>query len=578
MSRKSFFLFPLIFIFMFFACFNAGEAAETKKTKTKTRIKTKTETQVKPQNQNVKKEIYQPAQLKDVNSYQLGMDEFILNLQGRDIPNPNIESDGNYLTIIIPDTKAVNPKKINLFMSEFHQEVPAIIGFKIKNVSEDMLWRTEIDLETDKNIEAKSLSRNFDGLAVRIKLKQDDNNFVKFVPTPKVPNSPEAFLPFRMSNKINTEFRDAELRDVFRLIMEDSGKNVIIDNSFPKDIIISLTLVDIKAEEILNYLMNQYDLACTIAGNNTIAFGTREALYKLSGRREIKSFKIAYADLASVVTMLKNLAAVTDAEITQDERMRTIHVQTNPAKMYQIEDIIKRLDVPAQQVMIRASIFEFSDSVTKDVQAAIEGVYDKWTFRSNYNGDGTIDGSAGFIRMLDDTYTNGKSNFDRQITVALQALENKGKGRTIANPSVIAVDGQEANISLKQEILYSKGYNEKGNVEWGSEEVGPELKFTPKIEENGYVYLDINIQTGDYLGKDTDGNISTTTREVTTKIRVRDGMPFVVGGLNQDGHIVTTAKIPILGDIPLLGELFKWRNDEHNKSQAVMIVTPYILN
>ena len=578
MSRKSFFLFPLIFIFMFFACFNAGEAAETKKTKTKTRIKTKTETQVKPQNQNVKKEIYQPAQLKDVNSYQLGMDEFILNLQGRDIPNPNIESDGNYLTIIIPDTKAVNPKKINLFMSEFHQEVPAIIGFKIKNVSEDMLWRTEIDLETDKNIESKSLSRNFDGLAVRIKLKQDDNNFVKFVPTPKVPNSPEAFLPFRMSNKINTEFRDAELRDVFRLIMEDSGKNVIIDNSFPKDIIISLTLVDIKAEEILNYLMNQYDLACTIAGNNTIAFGTREALYKLSGRREIKSFKIAYADLASVVTMLKNLAAVTDAEITQDERMRTIHVQTNPAKMYQVEDIIKRLDVPAQQVMIRASIFEFSDSVTKDVQAAIEGVYDKWTFRSNYNGDGTIDGSAGFIRMLDDTYTNGKSNFDRQITVALQALENKGKGRTIANPSVIAVDGQEANISLKQEILYSKGYNEKGNVEWGSEEVGPELKFTPKIEENGYVYLDINIQTGDYLGKDTDGNISTTTREVTTKIRVRDGMPFVVGGLNQDGHIVTMAKIPVLGDIPLLGELFKWKNDEHNKTQAVMIVTPYILN
>ena len=55
-------------------------------------------------------------------------------------------------------------------------------------------------------------------------------------------------------------------------------------------------------------------------------------------------------------------------------------------------------------------------------------------------------------------------------------------------------------------------------------------------------------------------------------------MPFVVGGLNQDGHIVTEAKIPLLGDIPLLGELFKWRNDDYNKTQAVMIVTPYILN
>lgn len=565
MSRKLCFLFSLILIF--FCCTAVGEA-ERVKTKTKTKMQPqKVQEEIQPE-----REIYQPSQLKDVNSYQLGMDEFILSLSGRDIPTPTVESEGNYLTITIPDTKAANPKKINLFMSEFHQEVPLITSFKIQNVSEDMVWRTEIDLETDRHIETKVLSRTFEGLTIRIKLEQDDNNFVKFVPTPKVPNAPEAFLPFKMSNKINTEFRDAELRDVFRLIMEDSGRNVIIDNSFPKDITISLTLVDIKAEEILNYLMNQYDLACTMAGDNTIAFGTREALYRLSGRKEIKSFKIAYADLGAAITMLKNLAAVTDAEITQDERMRTIHVNTNPAKMNRVEDVIKRLDVPAQQVMIRASIFEFSDSVTKDVQTAIEAVYDKWTFVSNPKN------STGRINFIDETYLNGKANFNRQITATLQALENRGKGRTIANPSVIAIDGQEATISLKQEILYSKGYNEKGNVEWGTEEVGPELKFTPKIEENGYVYLDINIQTGDYLGKDTDGNISTTTREVTTKIRVRDGMPFVIGGLNQDGHIVTSAKIPVLGDIPLLGELFKWRNNEHNKTQAVMIVTPYILN
>ena len=559
MSKKSYFLALLIFIVFIFAIPPAEGAS-----------KRRSKSSVQPQ--NIQKEIYQPVLLKDVNSYQLGSNEFVLKISGRDLPNPRLESDGNYLTVIIPDAKAANPKKINLLMSEFHQEVPNIINFKIKNVSEDMQWRTEIDLETNLDIKEKSISRSFDGLSVRVKLKPEENNFVKFVPTPKVPNSPEAFLPFRMSNKINTEFRDAELRDVFRLIMEDSGKNVIIDNSFPKDIVISLTLVDIKAEEILNYLMNQYDLACTVAGHNTIAFGTRESLYKLSGQKEIKSFKIAYADLAAVVTMLKNLAAVTDAEITQDERMRTIHVNTNPAKMYQVEDIIKRLDVPAQQVMIRASIFEFNDSVTKDVQAAIEAVYDKWTFTSDpRNG-------SGIINYLDETYLNGKANFNRQITATLQALENRGKGKTLANPSVIAVDGQEATISLKQDILYSKGYNEKGNVEWDTEEVGPELKFTPKIEENGYVYLDINIKTGDYLGKDTDGNIQTTEREVTTKIRVRDGMPFVIGGLNQDGHVVTQAKIPVLGDIPLLGELFKWRNDEHNRTQAVMIVTPFIIN
>ena len=270
--------------------------------------------------------------------------------------------------------------------------------------------------------------------------------------------------------------------------------------------------------------------------------------------------------------MLKNLVGLADNEYTQDDRMKTIHINTNPAKMRKVEDAITRLDVPAHQVMIRASIFEFNDSATTDVQIALNAVYDKWTFTADpANG-------SGILSFEDRTYSQGRSNFDRYITGTLQALENKGKGRTVANPSVIAVDGQEATISLKQDILYTKGFNEKGNVEWGNEEVGPELKFTPRIEENGYVYLDINITTGDYLGKDTDGNIQTTTREVTTKIRVRDGMPFVIGGLNQDGRIITEARIPVLSNIPLLGELFKYKNDEHNRTQAVMIVTPYIIN
>ena len=547
MLRKSFFIFLLAFIF-FFCCPSESIGAKA-----------------------AKKDLF-TGQLKNVNSYQLGTDEFVLKFSGKNLPLPSIETDENLLLIILPDTKAANVKKINLLMSEFHQEVPAITAFKAENISEDQEWRVEISVETDRMLESPSMTRSWDGFSLRAKLQKDESNIVKLEPVKRVLNQPDTFLPFPMSYNVNTEFREADLRDIFRLIMADSGRNVIIDDSFPKDVIISLSLVDIKAEEILNYLMSQYEIACCLAGKNTIVFGTRESLSRLSGTREIKSFKIAHADLTALGTMLKNLTGLTDAEYTQDERMRIVHIKTNPAKMDLVEDAIKRLDVPAQQVMIRASIFEFSDSVTKDVQTAIEAVYDKWTFTSDPYG------GSGVINYLDETYRNGKTNFNRTITATLQALENRGKGRTIANPSVIAVDGQEATISLKQDILYSKGTDDEGHQEWDTVEVGPELKFTPKIEANGYVYLDVEINTGDYLGKDTDDNIQTTTREVKTKIRVRDGMPFVVGGLNQDGHIITEAKIPVLGDIPLLGELFKWKNDEHNKTQAVMIVTPYILN
>ena len=109
-------------------------------------------------------------------------------------------------------------------------------------------------------------------------------------------------------------------------------------------------------------------------------------------------------------------------------------------------------------------------------------------------------------------------------------------------------------------------------------EVGPELTFTPIIEDKGYINLKIKINTGDYLGTDSDGNIQTTDRNIETHIRVRDGMPFVVGGLFQDITTKYKNKIPVLGDIPLLGRMFSYTSDLNSKTQAVMIVTPYILD
>ena len=294
-------------------------------------------------------------------------------------------------------------------------------------------------------------------------------------------------------------------------------------------------------------------------------------MYKLSGAQNIKAFRIAYAEPAQVSTMLKTLTGLTDSEIVIDERTKTLYVNTNPARMEEAENLIGSIDTPAKQVMIRASIFEFSDSATKDVQTAINMVYDKWSLTSNPGN------STGQLNFIDQTYSQGRSALDRYITASLNALERKDKGKTIANPSVIAIDGQEASITLKQDIMYRSGLDEKGNLQWDTTEVGPELKFTPRIEDNGYINLQITINTGDYLGADNDGNIRTTERDMKTRIRVKDGMPFVVGGLFQEINTTARAKLPVLGDIPLLGTLFRSSVREKEKTQAVMIVTPYIL-
>ena len=521
------------------------------------------------------KEKFNGSYLTNFHLYQIGTYEFVMKLYGKHLPVAEPNFYENTMQLILENTRVKNVHAMKLLTENLEHSVPLINDLDIQNLPDD---EVSILITSSSPMTLKSGKQNFDGLTLHIKIQeeeQQDKNFlmnnISVNPVKKFPTSPQNSVWFIADEKVTIELRDADLRDVLRLLMEQCGRNTIIDNSFPSNILITMSLKNTRIDEVLNYLLRTYDLACYRAGANIVAFGLKDSLYKLSGEKEIKSFRIAHGDLAAAVTMLKSLTGLQDNEITTDERMRTLHINTNPAKMLEVIKAISKIDVPSKQVMIYASIFEFSDAATKDVQHSLELVYDKWQMNLNL-GQG-----ENLLIYNDDTYRNGKSNFDRYITATLHGLETKNKGKTIANPSVIAIDGQEASVSLKQEILYRKGLNDKGGVEWGSEEVGPELKFKPQIENNGYINLEITINTGDYLGADTEGNIRTTTREVKTKIRVRNGMPFVIGGLNQDTDVRIRNKIPILGNIPLLGELFSYSSREKNKSQAVMIVTPYII-
>ena len=519
----------------------------------------------------VKEEKYTGPLLTDCSIYQLGMSEFIIRLNGRKLPRPEAETDTNSLVIFFDGARAQNPEEIASQVADNLENVPVLYNFEIENLSDDQI---SIQLDASSALKIHTSSRTAGGWSFRVQAEADSQTLPgEWTHPPKTPaNAPTTSLPFTAQTRTTIEFREAELQDVFRLFMAALGRNIVLDASFPRDVLVTMTLVDVRIDEIMNYMLRTYDLACYNYGPNITAFGTREGLYKLSGAREIKSFRIAYAEPATVSTMLQNLTGITANEIVIDERMRTLYINTNPAKMDEVEDLISRIDTPARQVMIRASIFEFSDAATKDVQKSLNMVYDKWSLLSDpASGTGTL-------AFQDYTYSQGRSALDRYITAAFSALETRNKGRTIANPSVIAIDGQEATITLKQDIMYSAGRDDSGNPTWSTTEVGPELKFTPRIEDNGYINLKITINTGDYLGSDSDGNIITTDRNVETTIRVRDGMPFVVGGLFQDINNNVKNKIPVLGDIPLLGQLFTYRSTNRDKTQAVMLITPYILD
>ena len=558
---------------------------------------------------------FQGSHISGCSFYQLGTYEFVLKLNGRKLPVPDVDIDDSSLSIIFDNSIADDKDDLQSSADDFIEGVPILHSFELENVSHDKECKVLINLEAGAPMSVISKLRTATGYTIRVKVDEHSlhpEEFVPLIPKPTV-IFPETVLPFKAETRTSVDFREAELQDVFRLFMAALGRNIVIDSSFPRDVFVTMTLDNVRIDEIMNYLLRTYDIACYNYAPNITAFGTREGLYKLSGAKELKTFKITYASPQRIGELLKNLlgfsvtlirdsagsgteqnttsststgssvtanvaasttqtvpTANTISEIMIDERLRTLYVKTNPARMQEVEEMIAMLDVPLRQVMIRASIFEFSEEATKDVEKSINLVYDRWSLNAD-NGNGVL-------QYIDQTYSQGRSGFDRYVTAMFSALESRNKGRTVANPSVITLEGEEAKITLKQDIMYSAGRDDSGNPTWSTTEVGPELTFTPVIEDKGYINLKIEINTGDYLGKDSDGNIITTDRNVETQIRVRDGMPFVVGGLFQDIRNNNHNKIPILGDIPLLGELFTYRSNERTKTQAVMIVTPYILD
>lgn len=537
-----------------------------------------------PASAAAKKEKYKGPLLKMCRIYQLGEDEFMVRLSGRTLPLPKCSTEDNTLYITLNDSKVYHPETINASVKSAMEAIPLLYDFNAVNVSDDDSFRVEIEIKSNTPLKVHSVSNAVEGISIRVKSEtvQELSLGNTYVPPPKQVPSPETKLPFAVDSRITLELRDAELRDIIRGIMAYIGRNVIIDPSFPggggenSGVLITMTLNDVRVDEILNNLMRTYDLACYVSGLNTLTFGSREGLYKLSGENTVKYFKIHFADPAQVSTMLKTLTALEDNAITVDDRIKALYVKTNPAKMQEVEELIDVLDAPQKQVMIRASIFEFNDTDSVAVENALNVMYDD--IQLTLNGGITVNyRNDRSIRGTRTVWTQ------RVVTATLNALETKAKGKVLANPSVIALDGKKAEINLTQDYPYisSRGKDDR-TVTWSTEEVGPKLSFTPRIGRDGYVTLTLDVSTGDVIDTMTSSAGEqmpvTTTRSVKTDVRVKDGMPFVVGGLFREDTVKSVSRIPILGNIPLLGELFTSRTNSKNKTQVVMIITPYILD
>ena len=412
---------------------------------------------------------------------------------------------------------------------------------------------------------------------------------------PQAPVAATAGDPFSKTLPVTLDLRDVELRDVFRMLGAYANMNIVADPSVPNTLV-TMTLKGVPLNEAMGYLMRMYNMSYAIMGK-TIIVGTPDSIGKTTGKESTRQYRIAYADMKAVGGLVQGLAGVNKVVI--DERLRTLYVTGRPEQFLEVEKVLQQVDHPGRQVMLQARIIEVTDSGKEELETIIDAVYNQWWF--NYSSAGA---GAGYVYADQPANYNPQTGDNRPAPLApitgsglkniaegsltklldfgLRALVTKNKGKVLADPSIITIDGKKAVIKLVENYPYISERDEAGNPTWSEKEVGPILEFTPTVGRDKMVSIDLKIETGEiigtYRGQAGEQFPQTTNREVTTNIRVRDGEPFVVGGLYKDQEKVEKHRVPLLSDIPLLGELFKYKSETRDKTEVAMIVIPYILD
>jgi general secretion pathway protein D len=330
---------------------------------------------------------------------------------------------------------------------------------------------------------------------------------------------------------------------------------------------------------------------------------------------------LKYADAEKVAPKLKEQAtgvaaaatggaagaAAADRSVTiiADKQTNSLIVTAPPKTMRQLKSIVDKLDIALAQVQVEAIIADVSDSKAADL-----GV--NWAVFSNE--DGTSVPAGGFISPIAGaslidlaravanptaatatiptgvTFGVGRL-IDNGINFAamIRALRADGNSNVIATPSITTMDNQEAEVKNAQEVPFITGqYANTGTGGGGNninpfttvqrQEVGTILKVTPQLNGGNSMTLKIDLESSELAGQAGDaGSLITNKRSIKTSVMIESGGTIVIGGLIRDSKVTGETRVPYLGRIPLIGELFKTRNGKRAKSNLMIFIRPKIL-
>ena len=437
-----------------------------------------------------------------------------------------------------------------------------------------------------------------------------------------------------IGSPISFDFQNISVRGALQTIAEETGINFVISDSVTGDL--TLRLKDVPWDQALETIMQikglakrEKDNVVWIAPAGEITENERLALESSLQMTELEPLvselvQINYARAEDIADLLKSVKAVgpdvqpsmfgnvsitevqTDenrllserGSVTVDSRTNTLLIQDMRHKILEVRKLISELDRPVKQVLIEARIVEANEDFSRNIgmKLGLTGINDSV---GSIIGSGSLsntatvrtdgisasgDGSLGV--NLPAGGINGESPGSYALTLAkagagwaalidleISALEAEGNGKIVANPRLLTADKQEAQIEQGQERIFTTSTQGEGGVV--TKKAVLSLTVEPQITPDDRVILNVFV-TKDSFVSATEENINTL--QVRTQVLLDNGETVVIGGIYEQQTSKTVTKIPLLGDLPFVGQLFKKKGILDNRRELLIFLTPRIIN
>jgi len=409
---------------------------------------------------------------------------------------------------------------------------------------------------------------------------------------------------------ISVNLKDVDLRDFFRLIHEISGLNVVVDPAVKGSL--TIVLDDVPWDQALDIVLKNNDLDKQLDGN-VLRIATKETLkHEAEQNRELAKAQaeaadvvtttrvLSYAKAADMVPTLKKFLS-SRGDILADSRSNTLIIRDIPTVLPVLDNLLRQLDRKSQQVEIEARVVAANRSFSREIGTQFGlglGAHGSTIGGATAVGTspiihapappfavGTPPLASGSVPLITNlgaatptsgfAYSFANANF--ALDMIITAAEDRGVGKLISKPKIVAQNNQKSIVKQGTKIPVQTIVNNTVSVQFVDAVL--ELDVTPQITSDGTIYMDVDVKNDqiDSSIPRVEGIPAIDTQEATSKVLVADGATMVIGGVIVTQQRTDIQTVPVLGSLPVIGNLFKHTTVSSTAQELLFFLTPRIL-